>query len=347
MARKGSNPSTVKILRNLVTGGEQWASKFMKLSQKSQSIENPTLMESLEVKTRLRLTKSVFNGIRSYSKNKYGSSLFQPWKKVMKYRDSIIPKISPPTWENGILSIRVSLRDMTSCNIARILELNHVVEQLSMLTEAEHNDPVECVLYLSGGLDSATCFPHYNQANIMRKDDSLLTENVLPLMLVSNNGTKLWINPNPQSDTFCRAKVMTWAKETPELTKEMFNEFYEEVNDILSNPINVEVNGFRVCVTVSAIFAMVDGKAANAIVGNKNTHACPLCVKGADSRVGPGYFHCRLNVVEWMIRVAAQKQVILFCLIINASNKNPFDVTGIRTPSTIASFGREETATNM
>lgn len=51
---------------------------------------------------------------------------------------------------------------------------------------------------------------------------------------------------------------------------------------------------------------MVDGKAANAIVGNRNTHVCPRCVKGADKRVGPAYFHCRLNTCEWLVRVTSQ-----------------------------------------
>lgn len=54
---------------------------------------------------------------------------------------------------------------------------------------------------------------------------------------------------------------------------------------------------------------MVDGKAANAIANNKDTHACPLCAVGADPRVGPSYFHSRLNTVEWLIRVSAQKHV--------------------------------------
>lgn len=54
---------------------------------------------------------------------------------------------------------------------------------------------------------------------------------------------------------------------------------------------------------------MVDGKAANAIVGNRSTHLCPQCVAGADDRVGHSYFHCRLNTVEWLIRVASQMQV--------------------------------------
>lgn len=71
----------------------------------------------------------------------------------------------------------------------------------------------------------------------------------------------------------------------------------------------MQVHGKKLRIKVSAFYAMVDGKAANAIVGNLNTHVCPLCVPGADSRVGPAFFHSRLNVVEWLIRVAAQKQV--------------------------------------
>lgn len=89
----------------------------------------------------------------------------------------------------------------------------------------------------------------------------------------------------------------------------MFEEFYDEVDDILNEPLYVEANGFRLFVTVSEIFAMIDGKAANAIVGNKSIHACSQCVIEADPRVNPGYFHCRLNTVEWLIRVSAQKQV--------------------------------------
>ena len=309
IARKESNPNIGKILKNIVTGGELWASKVLKQYEQFQNFREPTLMESLEVKTRLGLTKNVYNGIQAFAKQKQGSTLFQPWKNVMDYRNSIIPTITSPTWENGCLTIGCTLREMTNCTVTRMLEIDHVKEKLSVLTETEHDKPVECILHVSGGLDSATCFPHYNQANILRKDDSLLTENVLPLMLTSKSGKKLWVNPNPQSDTFCRAKTMTWAKETPELTKKMFNEFYDEVNDILKSPIVVTVNGFHLEVTISAIYAMIDGKAANAIVGNKNTHACPLCVAGADPRVGPGFFHCRLNTVEWLMRVSAQKKV--------------------------------------
>lgn len=298
-----------KVLKHLITGEERWASNLMKIYAKSENIREPSLEESLEVKTRLGLTKRMYIGVQMFSKNKQGARLFQPWKKIMLYRDSILPKINPPVWENGVLSISCTLRDMMMSIASRIIQLNHVKDNISSLAVDGEDINFECTFHVSAGLDSATAFPHYNQANILQKDDSLLTENLLPLMLVTKNGVKLWVNPNPQSDTFCRAKSMTWTKETAEVTKTMFLGFYEEVESINAYPIEVSSNGIHLRITLEAIFAMVDGKAANAIVGNRDTHACPQCVKGADPRVGPGFFHCRLNTVEWLIRVSAQKQV--------------------------------------
>lgn len=54
---------------------------------------------------------------------------------------------------------------------------------------------------------------------------------------------------------------------------------------------------------------MIDGKAANAIVGNRDTHACPLCFENADPRIGPSFYHSRLNATEWLIKNAAKKAV--------------------------------------
>lgn len=61
---------------------------------------------------------------------------------------------------------------------------------------------------------------------------------------------------------------------------------------------------------MSAFFSMVDGKAANAIVDRGlSSHDCAVCIEGPDALFGPSYYHCRLNTVEWLVRVAAQKMV--------------------------------------
>lgn len=67
--------------------------------------------------------------------------------------------------------------------------------------------------------------------------------------------------------------------------------------------------GSKMNVTVSAFYSMIDGKVANAVNKNNDTHKCPLCVDGADNRIGPSFYHCRLNCVEWLIRVSGQLHI--------------------------------------
>lgn len=322
----GQSPCMAKILKRLRIDGEEWASRAWKLFEKRGKLNKPTAEKSLHVKTRLGLTYKKYNGIRKYTKSVCGENALVPWVDAMQHRDAIIPKFAPPVWENGVLICRVTLRDMVSNIISRLLCLEEVQEKLSTLTDSD----VDCSLLLSAGVDSATGFSHYNQERILSKDNSLLTECILPLILETKEGQKLWINPNPQSDKFCRAKSMSWQKETDVVTKEIFENFFAEVDQIADQPIVVESEvifslflnmraililfisiqqGTKLRVTISAFFSMVDGKAANAIVDNRSTHACPLCVAGTDDRVGPSFFHCRLNMVEWLIRVASQLQV--------------------------------------
>ena len=305
-ARRDSNYAMARVLLNLRTNGENWAASFEQSTDKSNS--SPSLEDALEVKTRVGLTKGKYQGIRNFAIRFCGAQLFPSWAKLMDCRNKILPKLTPPVWENGTLLVDVGLRELASNTAERLLELDHVREGLARVIIPD-NKRIDCVLEVSAGLDSATSFPHYNQANILHKDDSLLTENFLPLSLVTASGKTFWLNPSPQSDLFCRAKSMRWAKETEPLTKKLFDDFYAETDEIEKNPIVVALPDAWVFVRVKAKYALVDGKAANAIVGNRDTKACPLCAPGADPRVGPHFFHSRLNIVEWLIRVCAQKKV--------------------------------------
>lgn len=163
--------------------------------------------------------------------------LLSTWPKIMEHRNNITPTISPPSKIDGALTVKVSLRDMVSSDVARIIEIDGVAEQISSLVSSCDQD-IDVLLHVSAGVDSATGFSHYNQDKILKHDDSLLTEHVMPLMIVAlKTNQKLWVNPNPQSDTFCHARSMSWAKETDVRTKEIFKTFYKEVDDINNQPI--------------------------------------------------------------------------------------------------------------
>lgn len=67
----------------------------------------------------------------------------------------------------------------------------------------------------------------------MKKDDSLLSEHAMSLMLITEDGESIWTNPNPQSDTFCRGKSMNWVKETDTVTRKIFTNFFHELEEII------------------------------------------------------------------------------------------------------------------
>lgn len=304
-ARKKKCNATAKLLKNLREKGEIWATSVnRKLTVKPKT---PTIEDALQLKTRAGLSKAKYRRISSYSK-KFGSAhLFPSWEKLIEERNKIVPTVPPPVWENGILSLDMGVRELATNTAERILGLDQVRETVA--TIVADNEPVDCTFYVSAGVDSATGYSHYNQGRLLHKDDSLLVESFMPLALVTDQGCVLWVNPRPQSDLFCRTKSLRWTKEKDSLTKEIFDEFYEKIGDIEKTPIVLPTQHVVLSVRVDAVYALVDGKVANAIINNKYTKGCPLCHPNADPRVGPHYFHSRLNIVEWVIRVSAQKAV--------------------------------------
>lgn len=259
------------------------------------------------LKTRLSLSKSKYIGIAGFISREMGQKLVS-WKDIMTYRNSIIPKYTGPNESKGYLSVVVSVRSLIQNDVERIMEIDDI---RSKLGSTSLEGLVDCIMHVSAGPDSATEFSHYNQAKFLARDDSLFTEHFMSMKLETKD-LVLYIVPKPQSDTFCRVRSMSWTKETDILTREMYYQFFKEIDEINTQPILVQVNAVTLRVKAQAIYSMIDGKAANAIVGNKNTHGCPLCPPylGIEKKIGPSFFHSRLNAVEWLMRNAAKKAVI-------------------------------------
>lgn len=304
-AKKNKFPSIAKMINHILKGGEEWAQQSIAKIQNYKETSVPSEEKCLTLKTSLGLSRSKYEGLARFTKAHFDTKLLLPWKTVSQYCESIIPPFSSPNWDQGYLSSRCTIRDLVTCDVTRISELDEVRSNIMSYNRTSIN----CTLYATAGPDSATGFSHYNMARNLAKDDSLLSEHFMSLMLKTEQGEVVWRNPNPQSDCFCRIRSMSWVKESDSITKNFFEQFFTEVDDINNNPISVEVGGATLNITMSALYTMIDGKVANAIVGNRDTHACPLCANGADDRIGPSYFHSRLNSVEWLIRMAAKKSV--------------------------------------
>lgn len=304
-AYKNGSSATKSILKLLRKNNEAWAKQAL-LRLLNPEKEQLSAEKCLMLKTTIRLSKRKYTDIATFMKKELGQR-FIPWKDIIDYRNSIIPIIKKPNESKGYLSAQVTIRDMLKADVKRIMDLEDIRAKLDAKTV---EGSVECVMHVSAGPDSATGFSHYNQAKFLAHDDSLFTEHYMSMRLETSNQT-LYIVPNPQSDTFCRVRTMCWTKETDDLTREMYNKFFEEIDEINLDPVHVEIDNVTLQVRAKAIYSMIDGKAANAIVGNRNTHGCPLCPPyyGINKMIGPSFFHSRLNAVEWLMRNAAKKAV--------------------------------------
>lgn len=309
VASHSISPGKSKLLELIRKNDDSWATQTLKDITIAKNLQQPAAVEDcLFLKTRQGLSKRKYQGIAKFLREKMGSKVLQPWKVIMEYRNNIIPAISTPNWSEGYLSVSVTLRDMVTANVSRMLDLDDVKTMVEKLICDSKNGIVECELHIAAGVDSATGFSHYDQAGILHHDESLLSEHVMSLCLVSN-GSQIWLNPNPQSDTFCQPRSMSWVKEVDFLTKDIFDAFYGEVDIINNNPVVIPTGYGELSIKVKANYSLIDGKAANAIVDNRNTHLCPICVAKDDDRVGGTFFHNQLNGVEWLFRVSSQKQV--------------------------------------
>lgn len=309
-AHHSNSPATAKILEFLRTKGEVWASKLLANDRTVEKMDKPSVESSLKQKTRLLLSKRKYQALEKFSKNFFGVKMLEPWAEIMKLRDEILPVVEPPNWDKGYLFVEVKLRAMIANDVARMAEIPDVKDKLKLLDDGTLDKLVNVTLMVASGLDSATGFSHYDQNGLLGKDDSLLTEHLMSLKLVADGGD-LWVNPNPQSDVFCHAKSMSWVKEDDKLTKTIYDEFVKDVGDINADPIIVHFGRVQLRISVTFIYSLIDGKAANAIISNGYTQGCPLygCFEGSSPLIGPHFYHSRLNWFEWLIRVSAQQQV--------------------------------------
>lgn len=306
-ARKAGCLGMASVLKNLRKGQEYWARETLNAVKADAVVNQPSPETSLILKTRLGLTKRKYSGITTFMRKKLKQKAFVPWADMITHRNNVIPKFSPPHQDEGYLSASVSVRELLSNDVKRIMELDDIQSKLAAIVSS-NVQYLNCTMHVAAGPDSATGFSHYNQAKFLGQDDSLLTEHFMSLKLVSENHDEIYVNPNPQSDMFCRVRSMHWTKETDEITLKLFNRFFEEVDALNESPIVIDAGKVKLIVKMKAVYSMIDGKAANAIVGNRNTKACPLCFD-SDERIGPSFFHSRLNLVENLIRNSAKKAV--------------------------------------
>lgn len=210
--------------------------------------------------------------------------------------------------------------------------LTQTVESLYPEVSQEWGDDAvqDLVLHESCGSDSSS-----GHTNTQQKCDdpenegdepmqSLLVTSVNIIALASKaDGSKKWLNPTPHSVRLCQTLSIDLEKETTDTICRKYELLSSEVNNLQSHEFQV-VNGNNTWATVRATFqvdlCLFDGKCANAISGNKNSAACPMCtqtdftqsmddyVAAADIlKLGPTLLNAEIEMFEHFLQLAYKK----------------------------------------
>ena len=142
----------------------------------------------------------------------------------------------------------------------------------SLLKIAKKPVPVGSTLdiTLQYNLDGMSQLPQHNNLpeGLGLRNKSLFTTSLKPIRL-KMNGSQIWDNENPRSPALIRPLLLTFEKETDELTKSNFAKWKVGL-------IDFEVGGIRATIKVDQICTGIDGKCAAAIVG-QGVANCPCC----------------------------------------------------------------------
>lgn len=167
-----------------------------------------TQNEALEFLLDNSLSKKQYNAMRALNK-KQNSDIYPSYYKIQEAKLQLRPTGIAATETMAV----VCLQELLNHTASRILLLQEdLFINLPNITNAK--------LIVSYGFDGSTGQSMYKQrfeaSGPASFDQSLFVTTVIPLKLVDNFGTVLWINQTPQSVRFCRPLKMEFVKESKE-----------------------------------------------------------------------------------------------------------------------------------
>lgn len=217
------------------------------------------------------LSRRKYEMIRKYNqKNRCSNRIYPSYNDILTAKKDCYP-----------LNICIS----ESCVSLKIQDLvDHTIFRLILsLSDDEitkfHNK--DLIIKFKWRMDGSS-----NQQNFKQnfQDEEISDNSVFAVMLVpleisgSNEGSNesVWINQRPNSPRYCRPISFEFVKESSEKTIQIY-ELYNYKIDNLQPTVIENVRGISCKVRHHFQCTMVDGKAANAITGQRSSASCNVC----------------------------------------------------------------------
>ncbi|KAJ8685239.1 hypothetical protein QAD02_021032 [Eretmocerus hayati] len=185
------------------------------------------------------------------------------------------------------------------------------------------------ILHVKWGLDGASAQQTIKQKwleaanqieNLLQPlDASIVQVSMVPLRIVTTEGEILWINPTPNSTSYCRPVQFEFQKETTEYTMSQYEHYEDKIRQL--EPFTSEALGPESKITYNLKCTMMDGKTCSALTEQRSSCSCNVCfaspkdmnhlefVKGLpvnrnSLQFGLHPLHCRIRFMEFLLHLA-------------------------------------------
>lgn len=200
-------------------------------------------------------------------------SIYPSYKKVTE----AMVQCQPQNYIFSELECLIPLQSLLNKTSERLCEAVSLERPKSTLKNLE--------LMVTIGFDSSSGHNNPHQSYMESDDEnlspyqSLFISHLIVIQLKdSKSNTHSWLNPIPQSIRFCRPLRIAFEKEDNDSTVRECNRIRKEIKALQSYNFLMS-NGNKASIKFNVYKTLFDGKCINAVVGNKATSRCPMCLK--------------------------------------------------------------------
>lgn len=171
------------------------------------------------------------------------------------------------------VSVEAPVEDVVRHTVARLL-----LEHVEVLCHLIKNKPVLFLIFTcSLGMDGSSEMAFFDSEQLSNNSTNILSTTLSYLLLYEVGSNKLIFNNLQASSTRTNRPVkLVLTKETKENCKEEFERVKHALDNLL--PLEFEIHGMRIVVTVDWIFSQIDGKVLSALTDTRSTQVCQLCL---------------------------------------------------------------------
>lgn len=221
----------------------------------------------------------------------------------------------PPQYEiTSDFEVRVSLQGLLNKTAERLIE--------ALYEENKSNTFNNCWVIVNIGFDSSSGHVSPHQKSSDAEFDKQKTKSSQQTLMVTSMSLlgftfdeNEWINKTPQSVRFVRPIRIAFEKEDANAIQGEYNRLTNEIKDLKPHQfIAMGSKEIRFKVFTTAF----DGKCVNAIIQNKATSRCPVCLKTGSEfgkhpstfkpvgtmDLGLGLLHCLIRCFEYLLHLS-------------------------------------------